>query len=625
MKKTMAAATLVLLLTTSMALAQEGRRVALVIGNSSYQSVPVLANPKNDAVDMSAALAGIGFEVITVTDGTYAQMIDAVERFRRSLSGAGMGLFYYAGHGVQSQGSNYLLPVDANITAEYQLKAMALDAGLVLEAMEMAGVGLNVVILDACRNNPFPGSGRSVGGGRGLSVMGSELKGVLIAYATDPGKEAQDGTGRNGVYTGALLRHLATPGIDIKEMLDRVGADVAAMTNGAQTPWYNSKFYGKYAMAGAMATPATFATSLAVPPSVGTPSGSSEPVMIGGIGPVSGAAATFGVSARRGCELAVEEWNAAGGVLGRPIKLVFADDTGDPTAGADAWTRLIEEDKVVGIVGAVTSPVSLAGAPISQRLGVPTISPTATNVKVTGVGDYIFRACFVDSFQGTVGAKFAYDNLGARTAAAIFDGKNEYARGLSEFFRTKFEALGGRVVAFEAHPAGTGDFTALLTRIVKAGPDVIYIPDYYGDAASIAKQLRALGYTGPLVGGDGWDSPELIALGGAAMENGFFTSAFSKDATRQEVRAFVARFKARFGGDPDSLAALAYDATYLLLSGIKAAGSLEGPKVKAAIAALDLGVVTGWIEFDAGRNPLKSAVIIEIKGGRQVYRTTVDP
>jgi len=358
------------------------------------------------------------------------------------------------------------------------------------------------------------------------------------------------------------------------------------------------------------------------------PKGPAE-IVIGGVGPVSGEAATFGKSTQEGCELAVEEWNAKGGVLGQQIKLVYEDDKGDAAEGAAVWTKLIQQDKVVAIVGTVMSKVSLAGAPISEQYGVPMISPTSTNPSVTfadgKLREFVFRACFIDPFQGTVGAKFAFDDLGARKAAAIFDVGNDYTKGLSEFFRDTFIALGGEIVAFEAHATGATDFKAQLTKIVQAKPDVVYISDYYNDVALIAKQLRELGFTGPLVGGDGWDSPDLVKLGGEAVENGFFTNHYSKDDTRPEVQDFVKKYTAKFGAAPDALATLAYDAMNIMLDAISRAGSTEGVKIRDALKATDFAAVSGRTMFDEQHNPVKAAAIIEIKGGQQVYRTTVAP
>lgn len=348
-------------------------------------------------------------------------------------------------------------------------------------------------------------------------------------------------------------------------------------------------------------------------------------IIIGGVGPVTGEAATFGVSTKNAYEMAIEEWNAKGGILKKQLKLVFADDKGDPVEGATVYTKLIQQDKAVAIVGTVMSKVSLAGAPIAQNSKVPMISPTSTNPAVTAVGDYIFRACFIDPFQGTVGAQFAFNDLGAKKAAALFDSGNDYAKGLSEFFKAKFEELGGEVVAFEGHAAGTTDFKAQLTKIIQAKPDVLYVSDYYGDVALIAKQARELGFKGPMVGGDGWDSPELVNIGGKAVENGFFTNHYSPEDTRPIVQDFVQKYQAKFGAAPDALATLGYDAMTIMLDAIKRAGKTDGKAIKEALAATDLAVVSGQVKFDGERNPVKSAVIIEIKGGKQVYRTTVDP
>jgi branched-chain amino acid transport system substrate-binding protein len=346
---------------------------------------------------------------------------------------------------------------------------------------------------------------------------------------------------------------------------------------------------------------------------------------LGGVAPVTGEAATFGASTHNGIELAVSEWNAQGGVLGKQIKLAFADDKGDPAEAATVYTKLIEQDKVSAIVGTVMSKCSLAGAPICQNAKVPMISPTSTNPKVTQVGDYIFRACFIDPFQGTVGAKFAFDTLKAKKAACLFDVGNDYTKGLSEFFKAKFTALGGEITGFEGHATGTTDFKAQLTKILAGKPEVLYVSDYYNDAALIAKQARELGFKGPLIGGDGWDSPKLVEVGGAAVEGCYFTNHYSQDDTRPVVQDFVKKYKAKFSSDPDALACLAYDGTNLMLDAVKRAGKAEGPAIRDALKTADFAAVSGQVKFDADRNPVKSAVIIEIKGGKQVYCATVNP
>ena len=348
-------------------------------------------------------------------------------------------------------------------------------------------------------------------------------------------------------------------------------------------------------------------------------------IRIGGVGPLTGEAATFGVSTKNGYDMAVAEWNAKGGVLGKQVKLTFADDKGDPAEGATVFTKLIEQDKSVAIIGTVMSKVSLAGAPICQNAKIPMIATSSTNPKVTEVGDYIFRACFIDPFQGTVGAKFAFEDLKAKTAACIFDVGNDYTKGLSEFFKAKFTALGGQVVGYEGHATGTTDFKAQLTKVLAASPDVLYVSDYYNDVALIAKQARELGFKGPMLGGDGWDSPKLMEVGGAAVEGCYFTNHYSQDDTSPIVTEFVKNYKAKYNAVPDALAALGYDSTYIMLDAIQRAGSTDGDKIKAALVATDLKTVTGQVKFDDHRNPVKSAVIIEIKGGKQTFKTTVNP
>jgi branched-chain amino acid transport system substrate-binding protein len=358
---------------------------------------------------------------------------------------------------------------------------------------------------------------------------------------------------------------------------------------------------------------------------VGCTKKEAKEILIGGVGPITGEAATFGISTKEGIELAVEEWNASGGLLGKQIKLIFQDDKGDPTEAATVYNKLITQDKVVAIIGTVMSKCSLAGAPICQDNKIPMISPTSTNPKVTQVGDFIFRACFIDPFQGFVGAKFAYENLNARTAGVIFDVGNDYTKGLAEVFRDSFTNLGGKIVAFEAHPTGTTDFKAQLTKIIAAKPDIIYIPDYYNDVALIAKQARELGFKGAFIGGDGWDSPKLTEIGGKAVEGGFFTNHFSKDDQRPIVQEFVKKYKQKFNKEPDALAALAYDAAYIMFDAIKRAGSTVGEKIRDALKATNINVVSGLVKFDENRNPIKSAVIIQIKNGQQVYYITVNP
>lgn len=353
-------------------------------------------------------------------------------------------------------------------------------------------------------------------------------------------------------------------------------------------------------------------------------------VKLGGIFPMTGGAATYGKSSQNGMQMAIDEFNAKkvkveGKII--EIKPLYGDTEGQPEKAANVGEKLINSDKVIGIIGAVMSKNSLSVAPIAQQAKVPMISPTSTNEKVTLEGDYIFRACFIDPFQGTVMAKYAYDSLGARKAAVLYDNGNDYNKGLAENFMKSFKQLGGEIVAEEAFTDEdkTVDYKAQLTNIKTTQPDFLYIPNYYQSAALIMKQSQEIGLNVQFGGGDGWDSPELVTLGGKAVENGFFSNHFSKDDTRPIVQKFIKGYKNKFGVDPDALATLAYDATRIFLNAIVKADSLDKAKIKDAIMDTNDEFVAGKVTYDENRNPIKSAVVLTIKNGVQTYVTTVNP
>ncbi|MCX7786576.1 MAG: ABC transporter substrate-binding protein [Spirochaetes bacterium] len=348
-------------------------------------------------------------------------------------------------------------------------------------------------------------------------------------------------------------------------------------------------------------------------------------VKIGIIAPISGEAATFGESTANGAKLYFDQVNAAGGVEGMKIVYFVEDDKGNPTEGANAYSKLIDQNKVSAIVGTVMSKVSLAGAPIAQNKGVPMISPTSTNPAVTLVGNYIFRACFIDPFQGFVAAKFAYNDLGKKTAAVIYDSGNDYTKGLAEVFRDEFTKMGGKITAFESYTAGTSDFNAQLVKIKATNPDVLFIPNYYNDAGLIAKQAREMGIKAIFLGGDGWDSPDLFKIGGKAIEGGFFVNHFSKDSQVPAAKKFVADYKAKYNKDPDALAALAYEAAMIVVDAIKRAKSADPKAIRDAMEKTNLETLTGVVKFDQNRNPVKGAVILECKNGQAVYKASVNP
>ncbi|MGQ9610244.1 MAG: ABC transporter substrate-binding protein, partial [bacterium] len=355
-------------------------------------------------------------------------------------------------------------------------------------------------------------------------------------------------------------------------------------------------------------------------------------IIIGGIFPMTGGSATFGKSSKEGMQIAVEEFNSNGGILIGEKKLlvkpIYDDTAGQPEQAANAARKQIDQNRVVAIVGAVMSKNSLAIAPICQSKGVVMISPASTNPEVTKKGDYIFRVCFLDSFQGVALAKYAYNDLNARRAAVLYDNANDYNKGLAKFFEEEFKRLGGQIVASEAFTdeEKTVDFKAQLTNIKSAKPDFLYLPNYYAASALILKQARELGLDIPAGGGDGWDSPKLVEIGGKAVEGGVFSNHFSKDNPKPEVQSFVRKYKEKYGADPDALASLAYDAAYVLMSAIEKAKSIKGSDIRDALAKIEIDGVTGKISFDQDRNPKeKSAVILQIKDGMQTYLTTVNP
>jgi len=313
-------------------------------------------------------------------------------------------------------------------------------------------------------------------------------------------------------------------------------------------------------------------------------------------------------------------------VLGKKLDLLVEDDHNEPSEAASAVSKLITRDHVVALIGENASSRSLAAAPIAQNYQVPMVSPSSTNVEVTKKGDYIFRVCFIDSYQGKALATFARQNLQAKTAALLVDAKSDYSVGLAEAFRRAFSALKGRVVEELKYAEGDSDFSAQLTVLRSSRPDAIFIPGYYTDAGLIARQARSLGIQAALLGADGWDSPKLAEIGGSAVEGAHFSNHYAVEDPSPSVQTFVADYRATYGEDPDSIAALSYDAARLIADAMRRAGSTESKRVRDALAATaDFPGVTGKITMDADRNPVKPAVILKIEGGRYRYAATIPP
>lgn len=351
-----------------------------------------------------------------------------------------------------------------------------------------------------------------------------------------------------------------------------------------------------------------------------------DEIPVGEYGSLTGTTATFGQSTDNGAKMAMDEVNKAGGVIGKKIRIYVEDDQSKPEEAATAATKLVNQNHVVAMIGEVSSSRSLAAAPICQAAKVPMISPSSTNPRVTQIGNYIFRVCFIDPFQGLVMAKFAANTLKVKRAAILVDIRNDYSVGLQTFFRDNFKKLGGQIVSEQSYSEGDSDFHAQLTQIRAANPEAIYVPGYYTEVGTIARQARELGMTVPLMGGDGWDSPRLFEIGGDALNGCYLSNHYSVDDPSPAIQKFVKDYRERYKQTPDALAALGYDAAKILVDAITRAGSVESEKLRAAIAATkDFPGVTGKITINEERNAVKPAVVLKIQNGKFVYVETVNP
>ncbi|HEX7312404.1 MAG TPA: ABC transporter substrate-binding protein [Pyrinomonadaceae bacterium] len=352
-----------------------------------------------------------------------------------------------------------------------------------------------------------------------------------------------------------------------------------------------------------------------------------ERVRVGAFMSLSGDTAQYGLSALNGIRMAVEEANAAGGVRGMRIDLIVRDTRSDAVETSLVVERLAREERVHALIGEVVSSRSLAAARVAQREQVPMLTPSATSPELTAVGDYVFRSCYTDTFQGVALARFATERLGALQAALIVDRDQRYSVELARLFREDFERRGGKVVAEQEYPDGESDFSVQLAEVGAARPDVIFIPGYYMEVGLLARQARALGINVPLVGGDGWDSPRLVQIGGQSISGGYFTTHFSAEDPDPQVQRFVADYRRLFGMPPDSFSATAYDAARIMLAAIERAPTLERAAVRDALAATtNFPGVTGAVTFNPERNAVKPIVVVRIgDDGRQAVEAHVTP
>ena len=357
------------------------------------------------------------------------------------------------------------------------------------------------------------------------------------------------------------------------------------------------------------------------------PAGSGgDKVRIGVFMSLTGSTANFGISSVNGIKMAAEEVNAAGGINGKQIELLVQDDRSDASEAATIVTKFVTQDQVHAILGEVASSRSIAAAPIAQNAKIPMLTPSSTNPEVTKKGDFIFRSCFIDPVQGAAIAQFAARTLNAKRAALMVDRKNDYSTGLEKVINETFTRMGGQIVATQSYQEGDQDFNAQLTSLKGANPEVIFVPGYYNDVGLIAKQARDKGITVPLVGGDGWDSAQLYAIGGTALNGSFFTNHYSPFDTDPKVQKFVSGYKSRYNTTPDALAATAYDAALIMFDAIKRANSLDGTAIRDALAATkEFPGVTGNVTFNSARDAVKPIIMIEIKdGGTYAVRARVE-
>ncbi len=349
-------------------------------------------------------------------------------------------------------------------------------------------------------------------------------------------------------------------------------------------------------------------------------------ILIGSYSSNTGATATFGVYQLRGTEMAIEEINAKGGINGKKIKHINYDNKSNSDETLAVVNRLISQDKVVAILGEATSGRSKIGAQVAQQNKVPMLSSSATNPDVTKTGNYIFRACFIDPFQGMVMAKFMTENLKLKRAAIMRDIKNDYSVGLSDIFAEKLKGMGGEIVTDISYQEGDIDFKSQLTSIKAKNVDAIFIPGYYNEVALVAKQAKELGMTQPLLGGDGWSSPKLHEIAKTAIDGSYFSNHYTTESTDPKTVDFVKAFKAKYNEVPDVMAALAYDAAYMMAEAISKTKEITSENIRDELSKIkDFHGVTGKMSMDANRDAVKSAVVVQVQGDQYKFITSVNP
>ncbi len=346
-----------------------------------------------------------------------------------------------------------------------------------------------------------------------------------------------------------------------------------------------------------------------------------DTIKIGGLAPLTGDVSVYGVAVDNGVKMAVEEINADGGVLGKQIEYIVYDEKGDATEAVNAYNKLVQSDNVVAIVGDVTSKPTLAVAQQAAKEKIPLITASGTAENITQAGENIFRACFIDPFQGELMASYASKKLEKKTAAIIYNISDDYSKGLYEAFEAAAGDLGIEVVQVEGYGKGTVDFKAQLTNIKSKNPDVIFLPVYYQDVALIAVQAKELGIEAQFLGADGWDGVigQVDESNMDAVNGAYFCSQYSAQSDDPNLQAFLSKYKETYGMDASQFAVLGYDAMKMLAQAISEAGSTDSAAITSAMAAIDFTGLTGHMTFDENRNPVKSAAITQIDNGEYKF------
>ena len=623
------------------------KRIALVIGNSSYKTVRSLANPQNDARAIAKTLKSLDFQAVEVVQNQSANaMRDTIQRFSRQAAQADVALVYYAGHAIELAGRNYLVPIDAQLNTDMDVAFEAVALDLVQQAVGSAK-SLRIIILDACRDNPFANrmtitSGANCSVGRGLARVDPPGE-TLVAYAAKAGSTAADGTGSNSPFTTALLKHLPTPGLDIRLMLGRVRDTVMELTNGQQEPFVYGSIGGRevYLKAPAGGQPPASSASAARPqvaapgpppapapdtaserarietpgriastaPTAPAPSAAPgnfqkalfpsvgrEPIRIAVAGPMTGPDAAYGARLRTGVEQAVADLNARGGILGRQIVLSVADDFSNPRLVTSLATRLAG-DGVKVVIGHFNAALATPAAQVYQDKNILQITPSASHPELTERGMWnVFRTCGRDDQQGAVAGDYIAQNFKSKKVAIVHD-RSSYGHALAEDVRKAINAKAIKEVLYETVNAGEKDFSALIGRVRAAGADLIYWGGLSTEGGVLLRQLRDQGVKTPVMGGDGIVSDELASSVGLGVEGTLMTS--GPDARkRPEAKGLLQKLRGR-KIEPDAHMLNSYAAIEVVKQAAEAAKSFD-PKALAATmkSGLKFKTVIGEIAFD---------------------------